>query len=65
MLYYVKIYRAEKTIVVTTAQTKNSDYVTDSFSDAMQEARCYANGYAVFNEDMTIVVKIISCNNGK
>lgn len=65
MLYYVKVNRPEKTIVVTSAQTQKSDYVTDSFSDAMQEARCYSAGYAVFGEDMTIVVKINPCSNGK
>lgn len=65
MLYYVKINRADKTIVVTSEKTQNSDYVTDSFSDAMEEARCYAAGYAVFNEAMTIIVKINPCNNGK
>ena len=65
MLYYVKVNRPEKTIVVTSAQTQNSDYVTDSFSDAMQEARCYSAGYDVFGEQMTIVVKINPCSNGK
>ena len=65
MLYYVKINREDKTIVVTSKQTKNSDYVTESFEDAIKEARGYVAGYSVFNENMAIVVKINPLCNGK
>lgn len=65
MIYYVKIDREEETIVVTSEKPEKPDYVTDSFDDAMQEARCYVAGYRVFDIDMVIVVKINACYNGK